>query len=161
MRRFCSALTSTLAAGLAAALLITAPTSAAADLPDISGLTFDELVELREQLNLAIWQSEDWQEVTVPAGTWTIGEDIPAGHWTIRPAGSQDMLNVAYHDLVDASGQGVAPGWHGWNGILTGPDHFSPELTSVDLDMIEGMHFTCSKPVIFTPYAGKPDLGFK
>ena len=178
MRRFCSVLSSTLAAGLAAALLITAPTPAAADLPDISGLTFDELVELREQLNLAIWQSADWQEVTVPAGTWTInelenpydlvaagtwtiGEDIPAGHWTIRPAGNRDMLNVAYHDLVDTSGQGVAPGWHGWNGILTGPDYFSPELTSVDLDMVEGMHFTCSKPVIFTPYTGKPDLGFK
>lgn len=143
------------------ALLLLAPAALAADPVDLSALTFDELVALREQLNLAIWNSQEWQEVTVPAGTWEIGKDIPAGHWSIRAAGDRDINSVAYHDLVDETGHGVAPGWSGWNGLLTGPDCRNQEHSSVDLDMAEGMFFTCGKPVIFTPFAGKPDLGFK
>ncbi len=52
---------------------------------DISGLSFDELLELREKITNALWKSEEWKEVVVPEGTYLIGRDIPAGHWTIAP----------------------------------------------------------------------------
>ncbi len=52
---------------------------------DLQGLSFNELLALREQINLAIWNSNEWQCVEVPAGNYTIGIDIPAGYWTISP----------------------------------------------------------------------------
>lgn len=143
---------------LAAALLI-APASAAA--PDLSGMSFDDLVALRDQLNLAIWNSAEWQEVTVPAGVWTIGEDIPAGHWTVHPQPG-DYVLVTYCDSLDQFGTDVAPGWQGWSGCLTGRDNdiTSNEPHEVSLVMEPGMYFINRHTVTFTPYAGKPDLGF-
>ncbi len=64
------------------ALIMTATTFADIDL---SGMTYDELVALKDQINLAIWNSEEWQEVEVPQGVWEVGADIPAGKWEIRP----------------------------------------------------------------------------
>lgn len=49
------------------------PAFSLADIPDISGLSYDELVQLNNQINLAMWNSEEWQEVTVPPGTYQIG----------------------------------------------------------------------------------------
>lgn len=144
-------------------VLIVLAASAAADPVDLTGMSFDELVALRDQLNLAIWNSQEWQEVTVPAGVWVVGEDIPAGHWTIRPL-PDSYVNVTYFDRLDQFGKGVGLGWLGWGGTLTSygeGDLTFGEPTQVDLVMEAGMFFKCSKAVIFTPYAGKPDLGFK
>lgn len=137
--------------------------SAAADPVDLSGMSFDELVQLRDQLNLAIWNSQEWQEVTVLAGVWIVGQDIPAGHWTVRPLPG-DYVNVTYFDRLDEYGKSVGIGWRGWGGTLTARgegDITFGEPTQVDLEMEDGMFFKCSHSVIFTPYAGKPDLGFK
>ena len=54
-------------------LALAVPAAALADLPDISSLSYDELIQLKDQLNLAIWNSQEWQEVEVPAGTYQIG----------------------------------------------------------------------------------------
>lgn len=137
--------------------------SAAADPMDLSGMSFDDLVELRDQLNLAIWNSREWQEVTVPAGVWQIGVDIPAGHWTIRPLPGT-YVSVAYCDRLDDFGKSVGVGWLGWSGCLTGrgdSDITAGEPREVDLDMVAGMYFINHGTVIFTSYAGKPDLGFQ
>lgn len=142
--------------------LILLAASAAADPVDLSGMSFDELVALRDQLNLAMWNSQEWQEVTIPAGVWKVGEDIPAGHWTIRPLPG-DYVSVAYCDKLDQFGMSPAPGWVGWNGCLTGRDNdiTSSERHEVSLEMTAGMYFICRHTVTFTPYAGKPDLGFQ
>ena len=67
-------------------VLVLLPVVSLADLPDLSGLSFDELLQIRDQINLAIWNSQQWQEVSVPPGVWEIGVDIPSGHWSVRPA---------------------------------------------------------------------------
>lgn len=146
-----------IAAAAAAALFMSS--AVAADL-DLSSMSFDELVALRDQLNIAIWNSQEWQEVTVPAGVWEVGADIPAGHWTIRCAGDHDISSAIYCDKLDEFGQGPGKGWRGWNSMMTGTGVSNPGVTSVDLEMAEGMYFICRTPMIFTPYAGKPDLGF-
>jgi len=137
--------------------------SASAEELDLSAMTFDELVALREQLNLAIWESEEWQEVTVPAGVWKVGEDIPAGHWTIRPIPNTYIL-VTYCDKLNEYGKEPAIGWQGWCDNLTArgeKDLTYGEPREVDLDMVDGMYLLNSGTVIITPYTGKPDLGFK
>lgn len=148
---------------LAALLLFSFPASA--DLPDLSGLSFDELIVLREQLNAAIWSSQDWQEVTVPAGTYQIGVDIPAGHWSLRTVASEhELFNVYYFDKLDRTG--TTPGFGSTSAFLElGSPGFSafgevnPE--TLDLDMKDGWYLFLGGAVVFTPYTGKPDFGFK
>ena len=146
-------------------LLLALVTSAAgASGVDLSGMTFDELVALREQLNLAIWNSAEWQEVNVPEGIWIVGEDIPAGHWSIRVAAKHDYFYVLYFDKLDDVGKRPARDAYIFSqDIATEDYHPFGEInaTSVDIDMKEGWYFECGGEVIFTPFAGKPDLGFK
>ena len=131
---------------------------------DLSGMSFDELVSLRDQINLAIWNSQEWQEVTVPTGIYTIGKDIPAGHWSIRVASKNECVYLAYFDKLDDVGMGVGRGSYLVQREIASPG-FSAfgeiNLESADIEMQEGWFFKCTGFVIFSPYSGKPDLRFK
>lgn len=156
MKRFLSVL---------AALAFLAAGSAAADPVDLSGLSFEQLVALREQLNLAIWNSLEWQEVTVPEGLWVVGKDIPAGHWSIRPAHSKDYLYISCCSAMDEITWTPIPGSQLRQQDLQSPDYKSPfgDVCPESTDMIlgEGWYFKCTGDVIFSPFTGKPDLGFQ
>ena len=146
---------------LALSLLITA---AAADAPDLSGMSFDELVALRDQLNLAIWNSQEWQEVTVPEGIWIVGQDIPAGHWSVRVAAEHDYFYISYFDILNEIEKRPGKGARLVQQDIASPGYSAfgettPESTDVILE--EGWYFKCGGAVIFTPYSGKPDLGFR
>ena len=151
------------AALLALALFLSGPTASAGPV-DLSGLSFDDLVSLREQLNLAIWNSQEWQEVTVPEGVWTVGQDIPAGHWSIRVAAKHDYFYVSCFDQLNEIEKRPAPGARLVQQDIASPGYSAfgdivPE--SADLILEDGWFFKCGGAVIFTPYTGKPDLGFK
>ena len=145
-------------------LLTILTSSAAADPIDLSGMSFDELVQLRDRLNIAIWNSQEWQEVTVPAGVWIIGQDIPAGHWSIRVAGDCDVILVSYFDKLDDAGLSVGSGAYLFHQTIATPGlsgFGEVNAETVDIDMQDDWFFKCDGAVIFTPYAGKPDLVFK
>ena len=150
-------------------VLVLFPLMSCADLPDISGLSFDELVELKDQINLAIWNSQEWQEVTVPIGVWEIGKDIPAGYWTIKAA-PEMLFHIWYGDVLNESGTGAGLGWDGFNGLSEvlssrtnkdGSWKYPEDPSEINIKMVSGWYFLNDGPVIFTPYSGKPDLGFK
>lgn len=67
---------------LIAAMLL--PAAALADLPDISGLTEDELIELNHQIQLRLFSEKLIDGVDVPAGDYVVGEDIPAGTYRMK-----------------------------------------------------------------------------
>ena len=141
------------------------PAAACADLPDISGLSFDELVQLRDQLNLAIWNSQEWKEVTVPIGVWKIGEDIPAGKWTIKAASDDPYANpyVIYCDKIDESGAKARVDGEVFFGVVIGTETSEDDSNpkSVDLECHDGRYIVIQYgPAIFSPFAGKQDLGF-
>ena len=77
------------------AVLMLCTASASAKTIDLSSMSYDELVALKDQINLALWESEKWEEVTVPQGVYQVGADIPAGHWTIK-ASETDSYASAY-----------------------------------------------------------------
>lgn len=138
--------------------------SAAADPIDLSGMSFDELVALRDQLNLAIWNSQEWQEVTIPAGIWIVGKDIPVGHWNIKVASETDYQFITYFNHLDSVGLGPDYSGYFYQQQIASSDLVAygvgcPE--SVSIDARDGWYIQCTGAVIFTPYAGKPDLGFK
>lgn len=144
-------------------LALALPVLALADLPDLSGLTYDELVQLRDKINFAMWNSQEWQEVTVPAGTWKVGENIPAGHWSIKMS-AHGITNVYYCEEVDELGQPVCWGAKYVHKEVASEDFhgFKQSYNNViDFDVQEGWYLYFDTEVIFFPYTGKPDLGFK
>lgn len=146
---------------LAVALIL--PAVSMADLPDISGLSFDELVQLKEQINLAIWNSQEWQEVTVPPGIWEIGKDIPAGHWSLRlPEGSEPCY-IIYASNTTNDGHDIDISQSIMECLCDPSSIFfdGSYKTETDFDMKEGWFIRLDCTTIFTPYTGKPDLGFK
>lgn len=144
------------------ALLAALAVPACADF-DLSGLSYAELVALKDQINLAIWSSEEWQEVEVPYGIWEVGADIPAGHWTITAG---DGCSTFFY----LGGQPNAAGTEleGWDQYwwLKSKAHRSykaaSDIDSIDVKLSDGDFIRIEDgSVIFTPYAGKASLGFK
>lgn len=146
-------------------LLLALPMCAQADV-DLSGMSFDELVALSDQINLAIWNSQEWQEVTVPQGIWKVGEDIPEGHWTIKPVDGV-YAYVYYGDALEANGKEVS--YRSKNYYRE--SIYSPycgiydegeDLKQMDVDAKSGSYIVIENgDVVFSPYSGKPKLGFK
>lgn len=67
---------------LIGALLASISIAFAADI-DLSGMTYAELIDLQARVQRAIMETEEWQEVKVPAGLYQVGVDIPAGKWNV------------------------------------------------------------------------------
>lgn len=150
---------------LVLSLLLAVTICAHAEDIDLSGLSYAELVALKDRINLAMWESDEWQEVIVPQGVWIVGEDIPAGHWTMKPAGNSVILNIG--DRLGPDGISISSYSSIWvNEFIVSSnsptfdqfnhrDEFSYELENGHYIIITG------SSVVFTPYTGKPDLGFK
>lgn len=141
---------------------------------DLSGMTFEELVELKDKINLAIWNSEEWEEVEVPHGVWVIGQDIPAGKWVIKCADvnrSNYFLNACYFkwgDELNDDGISINKRSGSYDvEIVYNPNHVIYEAghpTEYIWDAKEGQYFiveTTGAPALFSPYSGKPSLKFK
>lgn len=146
-------------------VMVIMPFAALAEI-DLSGMSYDELVSLKDKINLAIWESQDWQEVTVPQGIWLVGKDIPAGHYTLTCAGEYAYIKIG--DVLDEMGKDIdhraSKTYYGV--VITSPNwsKFEPhnDLPSDDINLTEGLYvYIEDGDVIFSPYAGKPSLGFE
>lgn len=145
-------------------LLVCMTSFAAADSIDLSGMSFEELIALKEQINLAIWSCQEWQEVTVPEGIYIVGQDIPEGTWTIRAA-TDHFTVIKFGDTLEPNGIEVA--YSKYYG--KGEAYSKNSRLYIESDPLE-FTFTAKKgdyvqveyaPALFTPFTGKPDLGFK
>lgn len=119
---------------------------------DLSYLSLDELVKLQNAVTLAMWNTDEWQEVRVPAGTYKIGESIPAGTWTIKPV-KGNMVLINYGDALDESMSQVkySLGMVKEFVVSTTYGGYSEGLrTELTLNMVEGRYIELSGAVIFT-----------
>ena len=125
-------------------------------------MSFSELLALREQVNAALWASDDWQSVTVPAGIYVIGREIPAGRWTIRPVDGH-TANISIGDTLDASKTALDyMGVYGFEQITSPSASYSQYNTieSVSWDLTDGYYLAIDNAsVIFEPYIG-PSFSF-
>ena len=138
---------------------------------DLSGMSYDELVALKNKINLAMWQSEEWQEVTVPQGDWIVGEDIPEGTWEVKCA-DVDRRSV-FMEYSDIKYGNLRPDGHidyfstGGAVEVYNPNHEDYRqgfITSAIIERQAGMVVRIDNyyaPAVFRTYNGKPDLGFK
>lgn len=113
---------------------------------DLSGMTFDELMDLQQQLTAALWASDGWQEVEVPVGYYVVGDDIPAGRWSVTSDG------YIFIRLYSSLKQYLAG--NDWIGGYGGEAGSKVNLTLADGEVLE----VVSTPIIFTPGTS---LGFK
>ena len=146
-------------------VLLSMVSVASAETIDLSGMTYDELVALKDQINLAIWNSNEWQEVEVPQGVWVVGEDIPVGKWTIKAADGM-TASVEWGNQLEASGVSLSSkGSIREYGFLYSTSYSRYEkgnTTEVTWDLKEGQYLIVNSGIaVFTPYSGKASLGFK
>lgn len=75
------------------------PASVLADLPDVTELSNEELIELNQLIQDQLFSRQLIDGVTVPQGTYTVGTDIPAGTYRIEITGIG-----GYYDLYESDG---------------------------------------------------------
>lgn len=111
---------------------------------DLSGMSFEELLDLRAQVDAALWASDGWQEVTVPMGVYYVGEDIPAGRWTVDGQGNTVTVTIFSGDEEY------------WDTFywLDSTD------TTANINLKRGQRVEIASVVVFKPYTGAA-LGFK
>lgn len=63
-----------------------------ADAPDFTDWTWDELVALQHYITMTLMERPEWKEVTVPAGDYVVGVDIPEGVYSIQATSSGHVL---------------------------------------------------------------------
>ena len=132
------------------ALIVCATGANAATEFDLSGMSLDELIALRQQVQLAMRDTDEWQEVVVPEGIYQIGVDIPVGMWTM----SSDV------DAFITYGKSTDEYYTDIDGIIES-ERFWSGGGSVSWNLVEGTYLQIKfSPVIFTPYVS-PELGFR
>ena len=134
---------------------------------DLSALSFSDLAALRDRCQFEMMKRDEWQEVTVPVGVWEIGKDIPAGHWSITASKNSPYGwgSLTYCDVLDETGKNVdmrASSFF-WYGQVKAPgSQAAVNSENIDLAVKDGGYLIIEfAPMVFTPYTGKPDLGFK
>lgn len=61
---------------------------------DLSGMSVDDLVSLKTAIVGELMARDEVKIVTVPAGEYIVGEDIPAGKYSVATSASMVMLTV-------------------------------------------------------------------
>ena len=82
-------------------LALILPGIAMADLPDISNLSSEELIELSKQIQIRLFSENLINGVTVPAGRYIVGEDIPAGTYRMEVVYKDSGGYVYFYESED------------------------------------------------------------
>lgn len=150
-------------------LALLVPSMAFAGGIDLSAFSFEELVQLRQQIARELTTRPEWKEVTVPQGIWLVGEDIPAGHWTITAADrGAPILYIG--KALEENGREVDSfnsmmlGYY-YKIELTSPQNImfdeNKDISSFDIELTDGLYIQIKyASVIFSPFTGKQSLGF-
>lgn len=131
---------------------------------NLASLSFDELAALRDQIMMEMMSRDEWQEVTVPAGTYQVGVHIPAGHWMIKPTdGAYCYITIG--GTLEENEKNIkyrSSGYYYASIISENCRIYDPgDQSFVDLELKDDMYICIEKSsAIFTPYTGQPDLGF-
>lgn len=130
---------------------------------DLSGMSLADLIKLQEQITIAMWKTQEWQEVTVPAGLYQVGREIPAGKWTITATPNASMAQVEIGSKLDDTGMGIS--WSGSyeSNYLYGKESWlydESQMNFWNVTLTDGLYINLGATMVFTPYAG-PSFKFK
>lgn len=143
------------------ALILALAVPALADV-DLSGLSFEELVALKSQIDLELFARPEWQSVEVPQGLYLVGRDIPAGKWTVRPI-ETNCSEVSVGRTLDDGGMKLTYPYKADEYIFgTGYMLYSEgNRTEMTIEITDGDYVEIDMgSAIFEPFHGAA-LGFK
>ena len=115
---------------------------------DLQDMTLAEISNLIQRAQLAILQTDDWQEVTVPAGIYQIGVDIPAGKWNVSmdKRWARIRIGAALNDTQNEVD-------HRSDGYYT--VQLNEDVPAQDITFLDGMYVEIyNAPLIFRPAVG-------
>lgn len=119
---------------------------AVAEIPDISNLSDEELVSLNKAIIEKLIDSGYLKEVTVPAGVYIVGTDIPAGSYMVK-----NTDKGSWPDNVNIYTDGkVEPYGYDMHSILS-------EGESAKIELKDGYAIELETMCIFSRFVG---LGF-
>lgn len=119
------------------ALVLMVPVALAESI-DLSSMSVDELIALKASIVGELMSREEIKEANIPAGSYTVGKDIPVGAYSIKTNALMVMISV-----TNAKG--------GYEGIFT----CSPSEPIGKIELEDGYHVditggTC----VFSVYSG-------
>lgn len=124
---------------------------------DLSAMTTDDLVALRDQVSDELSRRGASSSVTVPIGVWRIGEDIPAGTWMLSAIDDR-YTHIVIGPTVDPSGLTMDKYASGNSGFfLSRGDACRVTLCAGDFLFIESCPVTFSPASSFTLDFAKDD----
>ena len=142
---------------LLVALLIL-PATLAEDI-DLKKLSFDELRILQTRVSKEIVKRPEWKEVTVPAGLYQVGVDIPAGEWCLKCGKtSYGYVNISYGEGTNESGTKVCFPCEFMGMIYEKSDGTNPDFRNIKLK--EGYYIEIEYGSVKFTTPEKVDLGF-
>lgn len=123
-------------------LALAMPALALADLPDISGLSREDLIELNYRIQMLLFSQQLVEGVNVPPGQYIIGEDIPAGTYRIEITGG-----TGFYDVYEKEGGRT---------ILTGLTGKSYDVLEIGKITLEDGNVLAlyNSTFVFFPYTG-------
>lgn len=133
---------------------------------DLSQMSYDELVALKEAVDLAMWTCDKWQSVTVPQGAWEAGKDIPVGRWTIT-AEPECYVTISLGDTPIATKTDVSIDGGYFDYFIIADENCkyfdqSSSNKSLIVDLTLGCYVVVSDGnAIFTTYTGHAPFSFK
>lgn len=84
------------------ALLLLPMSGMAESSMDLSGMNYEELIDLKAQIIKEMMTRDEFEGVDVPIGQYTIGEDIPAGVYTLCMADNALMGMIKINDYDES-----------------------------------------------------------
>ena len=130
---------------------------------DLSGLSFDELAQLRDRCQMEMMQRTEWQEVRVPHGLYKVGVQIPAGTWTVR-CDEGSYVRFFWGDTLKSGGAEVDYSRHyGSEWIYNPNDKYTKagDRTEYTFTVNDGDYIEVDGIATFTPGASAPSFTFK
>ena len=132
---------------------------------EVDEYTLEELAELKNDINLALWNSYSWDKVLVPSGIYTVGENIPEGEWKVEPP-SESTILIKYGSSLNKHQMNLDVSYDGWFKVLASEDsnyYSKGDETKATLKM-DADYYVCLNNGIyawFSPNAETVSLGFK
>ena len=127
-------------------LAILATTAASAAEIDLSGMTFDELRALQDQLTAEMVKRPECKQTVLPAGRWEAGVDLPCGKYIIQKFGPE------YNLVVETYGNGSV--WNeGGYGLLEEYILLDDKSTAM-INLVPGITLEISSPANINVFQG-------
>ena len=119
--------------------------AALADVPDISGLTNDEIVELLDRVNAEVVSRGINKTAKLPQGTYSCSQDLPAGKYIFTCLATGDDWGNMF--VYNENGKQAE-----WEVVVAPKKGEDPQTVYITLK--EGYTLKCSTPFSLTIAAG-------